>query len=168
MIYRLTECEIDATRFELRRAGQAVPIEPQVLELLLYLVANRDRAVTRRELFDQLWRGRVVSDSALNSRIKAARSAIGDDGKAQSGIRTLHRTGYRFVGEVEEMAASVVAGVLPQAETPVPVVTRGPLAAPFMRGRVGVFRAVLGLVAAIGAFALLPHDTRDISLSAVA
>ena len=82
---RLGNLELDAARFELRREGQTVPVEPQVLELLLYLVAHRDRAVTRTELFDNLWKGRVVSDSALNSRIKAARSAIGDDGKAQSG-----------------------------------------------------------------------------------
>ena len=109
MIYRLQSCEVDPARFELRRAGQPVPVEPQVLELLLYLVAHRDRAVTRAELFEQLWRGRVVTDSALNSRIKAARSAIGDDGAAQTQIRTLHRTGYRFVGPVDEVAAAPAA-----------------------------------------------------------
>lgn len=103
MIYRLQSCEVDPARFELRREGQPVPVEPQVLELLLYLITHRDRAVTRAELFEQLWRGRVVTDSALNSRIKAARSAIGDDGAAQSQIRTLHRTGYRFIGAVEEI-----------------------------------------------------------------
>jgi len=109
MIYRLHGCELDPARFELRRDGQPVPVEPQVLELLLYLVAHRDRAVTRTELFEQLWRGRVVTDSALNSRIKMARSAIGDDGAAQAQIRTLHRTGYRFVGPVEEVEAAPAA-----------------------------------------------------------
>ncbi|HEX5046460.1 MAG TPA: winged helix-turn-helix domain-containing protein [Gammaproteobacteria bacterium] len=112
MLYRLEGCELDGGRFELRRNGVTVPVERQVLELLLYLVANRDRAVTRTELFDNLWRGRVVTESALNSRVKAARSAIGDDGKSQSRIRTLHRTGYRFVGQVEELCdtAARVAG----------------------------------------------------------
>src|ERR1044072_3877415 len=103
MLYRLEGCELDSARFELRRGDAVVPVEAQVLELLLYLVANRDRAVTRTELFDNLWRGRVVTESALNSRIKAARSAVGDDGKSQSRIRTLHRTGYRFVGQVEAL-----------------------------------------------------------------
>lgn len=116
MLYRLQRCELDAARFELRRGTQIVPVEPQVLELLLYLIAHRDRAVTRTELFEQLWRGRVVTDSALNSRIKAARSAIGDDGAAQSQIRTLHRTGYRFVGPVEERAAAPAEGFSPPAE----------------------------------------------------
>ena len=83
MVYRLGACELDAARFELRRNGQTVAVEPQVLELLLYLVAHRDRAVTRSELFEQLWRGRVVGDSALNSRIYAARAALGDDGASQ-------------------------------------------------------------------------------------
>ena len=106
MIYRLKDFELDPTCFELRRAGHTVPVEPQVLQLLIYLVANRDRAVTRAELFETLWRGRIVGDSALNSRIKEARSAIGDDGKAQTQIRTLHRTGYRFVGPLEEVPAT--------------------------------------------------------------
>ena len=185
MIYLFRDCQLDATRFELRRAGNTQPIEPQVLELLLYLVANRDRAVTRRELFEQLWRGRVVSESALNSAIKAARSAIGDDGKAQSGIRTLHRTGYRFVGEVEEFKDSaadvaVAGGPSPPdvsagktaleshvgiAERERTVATRVPAAASFVRGRVA---AALGLVAAIGAFALLPRAARELDLSPVA
>jgi TolB-like protein/DNA-binding winged helix-turn-helix (wHTH) protein/Tfp pilus assembly protein PilF len=102
MIYRFTEFELDTSRFELRRDGIAQPIEPQVYELLLYLVRNRDRLVTRVELNQAIWNGRIVTDSTLNSRVKAARHAIGDDGTAQASIRTVPRKGYRFIAEVTE------------------------------------------------------------------
>jgi TolB-like protein/DNA-binding winged helix-turn-helix (wHTH) protein/Tfp pilus assembly protein PilF len=104
MRYRFGDCEIDTECFELRRAGSTVELEPQVFELLVYLLAHRERVVGRRELHERVWRGRIVTDAALNSRIKAARAGIGDDGKSQHAIRTLHRTGYRFVGEVMEVA----------------------------------------------------------------
>jgi DNA-binding winged helix-turn-helix (wHTH) protein len=113
MLYRFGKCEIDTEKFELRRAGSVVAIEPQVFEILTLLVAHRDRVVTRRELHEQVWRGRVVTDAALNSRIKAARAGIGDDGVTQRAIRTHHRTGYRFVGEVTEIRESRVASPLP-------------------------------------------------------
>jgi TolB-like protein/DNA-binding winged helix-turn-helix (wHTH) protein len=168
MQYRLKDGELDAARFELRRGGRAVPIEPQVLELLLYLVAHRDRAVTRSELFEQLWRGRIVTDSALNSRIKAARAAIGDDGASQSQIRTLHRTGYRFVGDVAEVseAASMpkdVPNATPAAPPDLPRVTGR-----FVPRRLGAIGAALGLLLAVGAFALLPRDSREVRSPAVA
>jgi TolB-like protein/DNA-binding winged helix-turn-helix (wHTH) protein/Flp pilus assembly protein TadD len=102
MIYRFGNCEIDVARFRLRRDGRTVAVEPQVLQLLVYLIDKRHRVVTRQELFDAIWNGRVVSDSALNSRIKAARAAVGDDGRTQSIIRTFHRRGYRFVGTLNE------------------------------------------------------------------
>ncbi|HEX7081799.1 MAG TPA: winged helix-turn-helix domain-containing protein [Gammaproteobacteria bacterium] len=106
MLYRFGDCELDIERFELRRAGRREPLEPRVLELLAYLVANRDRVVTRRELNEHVWHGRVVTDAALNSCIKAARAHIGDDGKTQIRIRTVHRKGYRFVGDVVERNGS--------------------------------------------------------------
>lgn len=102
MIYRFAEFELDTSRFELRRNTIAQPIEPQVYELLLHLVRNRDRSVTRAELNQTIWNGRVVTDSTLNSRIKAARRAVGDDGTAQALIRTFPRIGYRFIAEVTE------------------------------------------------------------------
>src|SRR5690606_28941557 len=105
------ECELDGARFELRRTGQVEPLEPQVFALLLYLIEHRDRVVTRTELNEAVWNGRIVTDSALNSCIKAARHAIGDDGKSQSRIRTVHRTGYRFVGEINERPESIEAVV---------------------------------------------------------
>jgi TolB-like protein/DNA-binding winged helix-turn-helix (wHTH) protein len=164
MVYRFGSCELDAARFELRRNGQAVPVEPQVLELLLYLVAHRDRAVTRAELFEKLWRGRVVGDSALNSRVKAARAAIGDDGAAQEQIRTLHRTGYRFVGPVVEQADDA-------ALAPATAADPGPAAASFPPGtprpaRFWLAGAALAVALAVGAFSLLPRDSGDATLSA--
>ncbi|HEX6997198.1 MAG TPA: winged helix-turn-helix domain-containing protein [Gammaproteobacteria bacterium] len=105
MLYRFGDCELDMGRFELRRAGRRETLEPQVLELLAYLIANRGRVVTRRELNEHVWRGRVVTDAAVNSCIKAARAHIGDDGKTQILIRTVHRKGYRFVGDVAERNA---------------------------------------------------------------
>jgi TolB-like protein/DNA-binding winged helix-turn-helix (wHTH) protein len=168
MQYRLKDGELDAGRFELRRGGRAVPIEPQVLELLLYLVAHRDRAVTRSELFDKLWRGRIVTDSALNSRIKAARAAIGDDGASQSQIRTLHRTGYRFVGEVAELPEPAPPSPEPTGVTPAAPASAPRAITPFMPRRLGAMGAALGLLLAVGAFALLPRDSREALLSTVA
>ena len=86
-----------------------MPIEPQVFEVLAYLVNHRDRVVAKEELMDNIWGGRFVSETAVTSRIKQARQAIGDNGQAQRLIRTLHGHGYRFVGparEAEQVAAA--------------------------------------------------------------
>ena len=120
MLYRFGDCEVDALRFELPRNGAVVSLEPQVFELLAYLLEHRDRVVTRAELNDVVWKGRAVSDSALNSCIKAARGAIGDDGKSQSSIKTLHRTGYRFVGPVEVLPAQSAGHPLSSGPSPLP------------------------------------------------
>lgn len=95
MIHRFGDCELDIGRHELRRGGAAVAVEPQVFELLAYLAANPGRVVTKDELNSAIWSGRAVSDSALSSRIKSARQAIGDEGKTF--IRTVHGLGFRFV-----------------------------------------------------------------------
>ena len=86
--------------FELRADGAVLSLEPQVFALLAFLVEHRDRLVPKEELFEKLWDGRVVTDSALTSRIKSARQAIGDSGKAQRYIKTIHGKGFRFVGDV--------------------------------------------------------------------
>lgn len=104
MIYAFGTCILDADRRELRRDGTPVAVEPQVFDLLLVLLAARERVVTRDELHDTVWRGRIVSEATLASRIAAARAAIGDTGAAQRLIRTLPRKGVRFVGEVRETA----------------------------------------------------------------
>jgi adenylate cyclase len=94
--------EIDLARQELRLAGTNVHIEPQVFDLLVHLIRNRDRIVSKDELFDVIWQGRIVSEATLNSRISAARRALGDSGSDQSFIRTLHKRGFRFVGRIDE------------------------------------------------------------------
>ncbi len=103
--YRFEDFELDLDRFQLRRGNQTVNAEPQVLEVLAYLVINRGRLVPKDELLDNIWGDRFVSESALTSRVKAARRAIGDDGRTQRLIRTVHRRGYRFVGDVVEVGA---------------------------------------------------------------
>lgn len=102
MIYRFGPFELDASRFELRENEVAVAVEPQVLSLLLFLIVNRDRLVTKDEIIDAVWHGRIVSDAAISSRVKSARRAVGDDGDAQKVIRTIHGRGFRFVGAVDE------------------------------------------------------------------
>ena len=80
-----------------------MPVEPQVFEVLAYLVSHRDRVVPKEELMDHIWGGRFVSETAVTSRIKQARQAIGDNGQAQRLIRTVHGHGYRFVGPAREV-----------------------------------------------------------------
>ena len=101
MTYFFGDTEIDPVLFEVRRGGHPVPVEPQVFDVLRYLVQHRDRVVSKEELLDSVWGDRFVSESALTSRIKEARRAVGDDGQAQRVIRTQHGRGYRFVAEVD-------------------------------------------------------------------
>jgi TolB-like protein/tetratricopeptide (TPR) repeat protein len=101
---------LDTDRRELRRASALVSIEPQVFDLLEFLVRNRERVVTKDDLIDSVWHGRIVSESTLSTRINAARSAIDDSGEQQRLIKTLARKGIRFVGEVREVRAQTAAG----------------------------------------------------------
>ena len=104
-LYEFGDCQVDLARLELRRAGSRVHVEPQVFDVLAHLIRHRDRVVTKGELLDTVWGDRFVSESALTSRIRAARSAVGDDGGAQRVIRTAHGRGYRFVADVIESDA---------------------------------------------------------------
>ncbi len=111
--YAFGEYELDTRLHELRRAGECVRVEPQVFELLAQLFARRDRVVPKDELLDGVWGHRYVAPTTLNSRIKAARQAVGDDGTEQRVIRTIHGVGFRVVAEVEERAAGVPRGPRP-------------------------------------------------------
>lgn len=102
MIYRFDQYTLDTERLELRHAEDTLDIEPQVFRLLVHLIENRERVVGKEELIETVWAGRVVSDATLNTRINAVRRAVGDDGKAQSIIRTYPRRGFRFVAEVTQ------------------------------------------------------------------
>jgi pimeloyl-ACP methyl ester carboxylesterase len=118
VIYVFGDCELDLGRYQLRRAGAVQPVEPQVFDVLALLLRERGRVVSKEELLDAVWGSRFVGDSALTSRVKAARRAIGDDGRGQRMIRTAHGRGYQFVGEVAETEertgrADVVAGAAP-------------------------------------------------------
>lgn len=93
---------LDPVLRELRCSGRRIALEPQVFDLLVYLIRHRDRVVSKDDLIASVWNGRIVSDSTLDSRINAARKAIGDSGKRQQAIRTLIRKGFRFVAMVQE------------------------------------------------------------------
>ncbi len=108
--------ELDVDSFELRRDGTRVEVEPQVLEVILHLAARRDRMVRKEELLDAVWGDRFVSESALTSRVKSARQALGDDGKTQSMIRTIHGRGYQFVPHVTDSELSPASD--PHASAP--------------------------------------------------
>jgi pimeloyl-ACP methyl ester carboxylesterase/DNA-binding winged helix-turn-helix (wHTH) protein len=112
-LYRFEDCELDLARYEVRRHGQAVHVEPQVFDLLVHLLEHRDRVVSKEELLDAVWGDRFVSESALTTRVKAARRAIGDDGASQRMIRTVHRRGYQFVANAEAAGAAATGGAAP-------------------------------------------------------
>src|SRR5262249_12373168 len=106
---------LDIDRRELSCAGRGVALEPQGFDLLLYLVQNSDRVVSKDGLFDKGWGGRIVSESALTSRINAVRKAVNDNGRDQQLVRTIARKGFRFVGEVQ---AQVVGAKVEPAPAP--------------------------------------------------
>ncbi|TPQ30286.1 hypothetical protein C2U70_26980 [Bradyrhizobium guangdongense] len=100
---------LDTDRRELSRSDAPVAVEPQVFDLVVHLMENRDRVVTKEELIDKIWHGRSVSESTLTSRINAARKAVGDSGANQALIRTIARKGFRFVGDIELRVAQAHA-----------------------------------------------------------
>ncbi len=105
MIYRFERFVFDPDAARLLDSDQPVPLEPQVLSLLKYLVENRDRIVSKDELIDEIWQGRVVSDAALNTRIRAVRRALGDDRAQQRFLRTYPKRGFQFVAKTECLEA---------------------------------------------------------------
>ena len=107
MTYRFETFELHTDRYELRRDGEAVRMEPQVFDVLPYLVTNHDRMVPKDELLEKVWGDKYISEAAVNSRLMAARRAVGDSGKEQRLIKTMHGRGFRFIGEVNT-AASVM------------------------------------------------------------
>ncbi|HEX6166122.1 MAG TPA: winged helix-turn-helix domain-containing protein, partial [Acidimicrobiales bacterium] len=128
MRFRFAGCELDTGAYRLEVGGRPEPVEPQVFDLLVYLIEHRDRVVPKEELLDNIWGDRFVSESALTSRLKSARRAVGDDGRAQRIIRTAHGRGYQFVAPVEEAAPAGApsrpgdaAGAVPAGAGAVPV-----------------------------------------------
>ncbi len=109
VLFSFKDFALDGERRELRSRGTIVPIEPQVFDLLVYLIQNRDRVVSKGDLIASVWGGRIVSDSTLDSRINPVRKAIGDSGEHQTLVRTIPRKGIRFVGEVLQEQESLEA-----------------------------------------------------------
>jgi len=107
MIYRFGPFELDTAKVELRSRGEVCSVEPQVFTLLALLVDNRDRLVSKDEILDKVWDGRVVSEAAVASRIKSARKVLGDDGSTQQFIKTIHGQGFRFVADARVSRAGV-------------------------------------------------------------
>jgi TolB-like protein len=111
MIYLFEEFQLDTDKVELSASGDAIPLEPQVFALLRLLIENRDRMVGKDEIVERVWHGRIVSESAVASRIKSVRHALGDDGRAQRVIRTVHGLGFRFVADASTVAAQPAIAV---------------------------------------------------------
>ncbi len=102
MQYRFGDTVLDTTRYQLRRGDEFVHVEPQVFDVLAHLVEQRDRVVTKSELLETVWGHDFVSESALTTRIKQLRQAVGDTGRDQRVVQTVHGRGYRFIASVEE------------------------------------------------------------------
>jgi TolB-like protein len=98
---RFASCALDLERWELRRDGRHVALEPRAMSVLRELIEHRERVVTKEELLDRVWGDRFVSESALTTQIKELRRAVGDTGRRQAVVRTVHGLGYLFVAPVE-------------------------------------------------------------------
>jgi DNA-binding winged helix-turn-helix (wHTH) protein len=158
LLYIFEDYALDTGRRELRHGNAIVRVQPQVFDLLEFLIRNRDRVVSKDDMLDAVWAGRIVSESALTTRINAARAALDDNGEDQRLIRTLHRKGIRFVGAVREEqrpADRAVEGPVP--ELPAPVPERPPTAE---RRQVTVVSCELLL--GQGAARMDPEDLRDV------
>ena len=103
------DCLLDTNRRELRRGNELVALEPQVFDVLIYLVENRDRVVSKDDLIASVWGGRIISESTLTSRINAVRKAICDSGEKQNLIRTFAKKGFRFVAPVNVKSEETTA-----------------------------------------------------------
>ncbi len=118
MRYQFAAFTLDPGRRELRRGDDLIPLEPQVFDLLEFLIRARDRVVSRDDLLAAVWHGRIVSEATLSSRVNAARTAIGDNGTQQRLIRTLPRKGVRFIGTVQELLAPDATSPQPEPKGP--------------------------------------------------
>jgi TolB-like protein/Tfp pilus assembly protein PilF len=107
LLYSFDPYALDTDTRELRRGAKLIALEPQVFDLLVFLIENRDRVVSKDDLIASVWKGRIVSESTLTSRINAARKAVGDSGDQQNLIRTVARKGLRFIGTLREQLAAV-------------------------------------------------------------
>ena len=101
-VYRFDGFTVDPGAWRLTRAGKEIHLDPVVLKLLIYLIANKDRLVTRQELMDTVWGDTVISESALTKAVARLRKALGDDAASHRYLETVRSQGYRFVARIEE------------------------------------------------------------------
>jgi DNA-binding winged helix-turn-helix (wHTH) protein len=116
--YQVGGFVIDTARYRISSGDTAVPVEPKVFDLLVCLIRNRDRVLTREELFQAVWDGREVSDATLSNHVKIARKALGDSGELQQTIQTIRGRGYQFIAPVSEVSEDTVGPG--QVRAPVP------------------------------------------------
>ena len=116
-VYRFAGCEVDSALRQVRCKGVAAEPQPKALDLLLYLIAHRDRVVDKDELLDKIWPGVIVTESALTQALRKARAMVGDDGERQAVIRTIQRRGFRFVADLDDSrgVAAQAAAAAPAA-----------------------------------------------------
>lgn len=173
MRYFFEDCALDTDRRELRRGTDVVPTTPQVLDLLEYLIRSRDRVVSKDDLIKAIWKGRIVTDAALTTRLNAVRRAIGDSGEQQRLIKTFPRKGFRFVSAVRDEdrrpGTAVVSDALAELSKLARAAGKAAVSAPdsekvvgkrrsdgwlgHLRGRLKLVGGALASVAAIGAIA---------------
>src|SRR5918999_370208 len=103
MRYVFGDYLLDTQRYELSYRNQPIKLRPKVFHVLSYLIAHRDRVVSKDELLDQVWPNQFIGDGSLNACLMAVRKAVGDNGHAQRCIQTLHGRGYRFIANVQEI-----------------------------------------------------------------
>jgi TolB-like protein len=120
LIYQFDQVVLDTEQFRLSRSDKLVPVEPQVFDLLVYLITHRNRVVSRDELFDSLWKGKIVTDATLGVRLKDVRKAIGDSGNKQALIKTIRGRGYQFIGKIEVPPTNTLQSVEEEKVTPSP------------------------------------------------
>ena len=118
--YQVGDYLIDTGRYRISSGDTAVPVEPKVFDLLVYLIRNRDRVLTREELFEAIWEGREVSDATLSNHVKSARKVLGDSGELQQTIQTIRGRGYQFIAPVREIADGAVAPGADRVPAPAP------------------------------------------------
>jgi len=129
VLYRFNNIEVDLSQYEIRENGQPLAVEPKVFDLIIYLIKHRVRLVSRDELFEQIWDGRIVSDTSLSNHVKSARKILGDDGNLQQVIKTVRSRGYQFIANIEddsddENAKLEMLASLPLSETSIKLPTK--------------------------------------------
>lgn len=148
VVYSFGECTLDGERYELRRGGELIAVEPQVFAVLLFLVENSNRVVTRDELLDAVWGDRNVSESTLSHRLMLARKAVGDSGREQKLIKTVHGRGYRFVAAlggtvVDSLGSGARQALLRQLQGFYQVACQGTRQVVFVTGEAGLGKTTL-------------------------